>query len=234
MNTKLLKLPKKLKLTKLSIRLFLLSLIFLVIVLAFILSVRIYITDPDRFRLEIPLFISCIATICAVVSVVLALRSLEATGKALQLTRITLRPFLTVQPGNESINQREHMVNLEFHMKNTGPVPANIVTAQIAFFDDAEVVEDDNESKHYPQDRQPPQGIVIFPDAVNPLIQNFDLRRAIDKKLFDNIVHGKVKLRFRLTYSAQSIEYVTVQTEKLGKAEQGLITRFPIQPQRWT
>jgi len=156
------------------------------------------------------------------------------TENALELTRITTRPFLSCHPGDVSFEQREHIATLEFHVKNTGPVPANLVTAETAFFDDAEVIEDDNESKHYRKERQQPRDTVIFPDAVYNLVQKFDLCRDIDKKLFDNIVYGKVKMRFRVTYSAQGMEYATVQTEKLEKAEGGLINRVPIQPQKWT
>jgi hypothetical protein len=168
------------------------------------------------------------------ISALLVLRSLKVTEKALELTRITTRPFLSCQPGNVSFERREHMATLEFHVKNTGPVPANLVTAETAFFDDAEVIKDDSESKRYPKERQQPKDTVIFPGAVYNLVQKFDLRRDIDKELFDNIVCGTVKVRFRVTYSAQSMEYVTVQTEKLEKAERGLINRVPIQPQRWT
>ena len=172
--------------------------------------------------------------ILAGISAWLALRSLKMTEKALELTRITMRPFLALQPGEVSPKQRQQITTLEFHVKNTGPVPANLVIAEIAFFDDAEVIEDDNKSKHYPKERQQRKDIVIFPGAVYNLEETFDLRRDIDKRLLDNIVKGKVKLCFRVTYRAQSMEYVTVQTEKLEKEEAGAITRVPIQPQRWT
>jgi hypothetical protein len=231
---KLRKKPKKLKLPKLPKLPTRWVLGYLVALVAFILLGILYITNRDQFWLEAPFLISCIATIFAGVSALLALRSLEMTKKALELTTITMRPFLTVQPGDVSLKQREHIATLEFHVKNTGPVPANLVTAEITFFDDAEVIEDDNESKHYPKDRQQPKGIVIFPDAVYNLIQRFDLHRGIDKKLFDNIMNSKVKSRFRVTYSAQSVEYVTVQTEKLEKEEAEAIARVPIQPQKWT
>jgi hypothetical protein len=154
------------------------------------------------------------------------------TKEALELTRITVRPFLALQPGdvNLSLNQREQKATLVFHLKNTGPVPANLVTAELTFFDDAEVIEDDNESKHYRKDRQHPQDVVIFPGGV----YNVGTDVYFDKGLLDNITNGKVKLRFRATYNAQSREYVTIQTEKLEKAEGGMIRRLPIQPQKWT
>lgn len=200
---------------------------YLVLAVIIIILATLYIIKPDQFRLEAPFLISGSAAILAGISALLASQSLE-------LTRMTTRPFLAVQPGDVSFNQREHITILEFHVKNTGPVPANLVTAEIAFFDDAEVVKDDNESKHYPKERQQPKNTLIFPDAVYNLVQYFDLRRAIDKKLHENMVDGKVTVRFRMTYSAQGREYVTVQTEKLGKAERGLINRAPIPPQTWT
>lgn len=228
---KLPKKPKKLKLAKLPTRWVLGYLIALVPVIRL---ARLYDTNPAQFWLEAPFLVSSIMAIFAGISALLASRSLKMTEKALELTTITMRPFLTLQPGDASLNQSEHIATLEFHVKNTGPVPANLVTAETAFFDDAEVIKDDNESKHYPKDRQQPQGIVIFPDATYNIIQRFDLRRDIDKKLLANIMNGKVKARFRVTYRAQSMEYVTVQTEKLEKEEAGGIARVPIQPQRWT
>jgi hypothetical protein len=212
----LLKKPKKLP--KLSKRLVLGYLVLAVII---IILATLYIIKPDQFRLEASFIISGCAAIFAGISALLASRSFE-------LTRGTMRPFLTVQPGDESFNQREHIATLEFHVKNTGPVPANLVTAEIAFFDDSEVIEDDNESKHYPKEPEQPKNTLIFPDAVYNLVQYFDLRRAIDKKLYENIADGKVTVRFRVMYSAQGSEYVTVQTEKLGKGERGLINRAPI------
>lgn len=143
---------------------------------------------------------------------------------------------MAVEPGiaNISLNQGEHIATLEFHVKNTGPVPANLVTVEIAFFDDAEVIEDDNKSKHYPQECQQPQETVIFPGAVHILGKTFDFRPDTGKRLLDNLVSGNIKLRFRMTYRAQSMEYVTVQTEKLEKIDARTFRRMPIQPQRWT
>jgi hypothetical protein len=206
--------------------------ILVVVILLIIALVILAITD--RLQPLASLIISCIVAICAIISAALASQSLKKTEEALELTRITVRPFLSCQPGDALLGLREHIVALEFHVKNTGPVPANLVVAEIAFFDDSEVVKDDNESKHYPKERQQPTDTVIFPDAVYNIVQEFDLRRDIDKKLRDNIVYGEVTVRFRMTYSAQGREYVTVQTEKLGKAEGGLINRVPIQPQKWT
>lgn len=228
---KLRKKPKKLRLPKLPTGWVLGYLVALVPVIR---AARLYETNPDQFWLEVPFLVSSITAIFAGISVLLALRSFEMTKKALDLTTITVRPFLSCQPGEVSLEQREYIVTLEFHVKNTGPVPANLVTAEAAFFDDAEVIKYNNESKHYPKERQQPKDTVIFPDAVYNLVQEFDLRRAIDKKLYDNILDGNVKVRFRVTYSAQRREYVTVQTEKLQKAERGLINRVPIQPQKGT
>jgi hypothetical protein len=228
---KLRKKPEKQKLPKLPTKWALGYLVALVLVIRL---AQLYVTNLDQFWLEAPFLVSSIAATFAGISALLALRSLKVTEKAMELTRITTRPFLSWQPGDVSFEQREHIATLEFHVKNTGPVPANLVTAETAFFDDAEVIKDDNESKNYPKERQQPTDTVIFPDGIYNIIQKFDLRRDIDKRLFDNIVYGKVGVRFRVTYSAQGMEYVTVQTEKLEKAERGLINRVPIQPQRWT
>jgi len=147
-----------------------------------------------------------------------------------------IRPFLSWQSGEMSFEKipSRGLVALAFHVKNSGPVPAKLVTSETAFFDADEVIEEDNESEHYPKEREQPKNTLIFPDTVYNIVQYFDFRKAIDKKLFDNMMDGKVVIRFRMTYSAQGRKYVTVQTEKLGKAERGLMERVPIQPQRWT
>lgn len=220
--------PKKLKLPKLPKR-WVVGYLYLIGLVPVMRAAILYETNPEQFWIEVPFLVSSIAAIFAGISALLALRSLE-------LTRVTIRPFLSWQPGEMSFEQitSRGIVALEFHVKNTGPVPAKLVTAESAFFDAAEVIEDDNESKHYPKEHEQPKNTLIFPDAVYNVVQYFDLRRAIDKKLYENIVDGKVAVRFRMTYSAQGREYVTVQTEKLGKAVRGLMNRVPIQPQNWT
>lgn len=216
----------KLKLPKPSTRLVLGYVVVLVLVILFAI---VYFTKPNQFWPNAPFYISCFAVIFAGISTLVALHSLE-------LTRNTIRPFLSWQPGEMSFEQitSRGIVALEFHVKNTGPVPAKLVIAEAVFFDDAEVIEDDNESKHYPKEPEQPKNTLIFPDAVYNVVQYFNLNSAINKKLYENIVAGKVAVRFRMTYSAQGREYVTVQTEKLGKAVRGLMNRVPIQPQKWT
>ena len=228
---KLRKKPKKLKLPKLPTRW---VVCYLIVLVPVIRAVRLYETNPDQFWLEIPFLVSSIAAIFAGISIWLAFRSLKMTEKALELTRITVRPFLALQPGDVSSKQSQQLMILEFHVKNTGPVPANLVTIEIAFFDDSEVIEEDNGSKYYRAKHEQPEGVVIFPGAVYNVEQAINLSPSSGKNLVNNMANGKVNLRFRVTYRAQGTEYVTVQTERLGKAMAGVITRFPIQPQRWT
>ena len=233
MKSRKLQLPKRLKLSEFPAR-WRLSYLYLIALAPTMRLVELYATNPAQFWLEAPFLVSSIMAIFAGISALLALRSLRMTGKALELTRIAMRPFLMLQPGRAFLDQRGHIATLELYVKNTGVVPANVVKAETVFFDDAEVIKEDNESKQYPKERQQPRGIVIFPGAIYDVIETFDLHREIDKRLLANIVNGKVKLRFRVTYTAQSMEYVTVQTEKLKKADAGGITRVPVQPQRWT
>jgi hypothetical protein len=216
----------KLKLLKPSTRL---VLGFLAVLIPVMLFAIVYFARPNQFWPNAPFYISCFAVIFAGISALVALRSLE-------MTRNTIRPFLSWQSGEMSFEKMASggLVALAFHVKNSGPVPAKLVTAETAFFDADEVIEDNNESKHYPKEREQPKNTLIFPDTVYNVVQYFDLSRAIDKKLFDNMIDGKVVIRFCIIYSAQGREYVTVQTEKLGKAERGLMNRAPIQPQKWT
>jgi archaellum component FlaG (FlaF/FlaG flagellin family) len=195
---------------------------------------KLYITKPDQFQLEVPFLISCIATICAAASVMLAVWSLRVTEKALELTRITVRPYLAVQPGEISSQRIQNVETFVFRVKNTGPVPANLITAEVAVFNDAEVIEEDNQSTYYPAMHRQPKGVVVFPSDVYNLEKRIDLSLSGGKRLLGDIMNGKVKLRFRVTYMAQGKEYITVQTEKLEKAVAGAVRRVPIQPHKWT
>lgn len=207
----------------------------LLVALVFVIRFAyIIITDRSQFWVEAPLLVSSIAAIIASICAWLASRSLKMTEEALELTRITMRPFLALQAGDMSAKQIKEKVILEFHVKNTGSVPANVFTMGMRFFDDAELIEEDNTSKYYPERKEEPKDVVIFPGASYNLERWFDLSHSVGKKLYEDIVSGKVKLRFRATYGAQGIEYLTVQTEKLSKAVAGQMTRLPIQPQRWT
>lgn len=123
---------------------------------------------------------------------------------------------------------------LEFHVKNTGPVPANVFSMEMTFFDDDELIEEDNTSKYYPAKFKVSRDVVIFPGDRYNLEQWFDLSNSNGKKLYEGIINGKVKLRFSTKYEAQGIEYLTVQTEKVLKEVRGQMTRLPIQPQIWT
>lgn len=208
--------------------------ILVVVILLIIALVILAITN--RLHLIASLIISCIAASCAIISAALASQSLKKTEEALELTRITMRPYLAVQPGDVGmpLNQKEHIMTFEFHVKNTGPVPANLVTAEMALFDASEVIEDDNESKFYEKDYQHPPDVVVFPDAVYNLRTIVQFRPDIGKGLLDNKANTKVSLRFRITYSAQGIEYITIQTEKLERIDARTLRRVPIQPQKWT
>lgn len=81
---------------KISIRSVIVCLVVIFAVVLLIISMDLYINKPEQFGLAVPYIIGSIATICAVVSVVLALRSLMATEKTLELTRIIVRPFLAL------------------------------------------------------------------------------------------------------------------------------------------
>ncbi len=222
------------KLPKLSVRLALNYSVVIIIVILLIILLRIYIVEPGQFRWEVPIIISCIAAICAAISIVLASRSLKTTENALELTRITVRPFLALQAGEVPRKQIKERVILEFHVKNTGIVPANVLTMEMTFFDDAELIEEDNASEYYQARKEERRDVVIFPGASYNLEQWFDLSHSNGKKQYEGILNGKVKLRFRTTYEAKGIEYITVQTEKVLKEGAGQMTRLPVQPQIWT
>ncbi len=223
------------RIPKISKRLVIVGLVAIVVVVLLIISVSFYITNPEQFGLEVPFLISCVATVCAATAVVIAIWSLDAMQKSLELTRVTVRPFLTYEAGKASVMRKEkNVLTLKVNLKNTGMVPANVVIAEMAFFDDTEVVEEDNRSKIYPKEEQEVIDALIFPGDAYEVRQDFDLSRDVDKKLYEDMVNGKLKVRFRVMYRAQGREYSTVQTQKLQKAGIGVLGRVPIEPQKWT
>lgn len=227
------KLPKKPKLAKLrKVEIPKLPtrwvLVFMIALIPVIRLVQLSAIDIEKFRVEAPFLVSIIVIFIACISVWVAVQSFK-------LTRNVMRPFLALQAGEVSSKEVQQKVIFEFHVKNTGSVPANVVTIEMRFFDDAEVIEEDNISKHYYKGRQEtPEGVVIFPGAVYNYEQWINRSNSIGKKLLEGIMNGEVKLCFRVKYRAQGMDYITVQTEKLLKAEGGVMTRLPIQPQRWT
>ena len=219
-----LKLPKKSKLPKLATRW---VLVYLIALIPVIRLVQLGASDIEKFWVEAPFLISSIVIILACISV-------WVTVQSLKLTQNVMRPFLALQAGQVSSKKIQQTAIFEYHVKNTGSVPANVVTMEMEFFDDAEVIEEDNTSKHYHGEQWTPVGAVIFPGAVCNFNMTIDLSKSGGKKLVDGMMNGKVKLRFRVKYRAQGMEYLTVQTEKLSKAEEGVGGRLPIEPQRWT
>jgi len=202
-------------------------LVFMIALIPVIRLVQLSEIDIEKFRVEAPFLVSIIVIFLACISVWVAVQSLK-------LTRNVMRPFLALQASEVSPKEVQQKVVFEFHVKNTGSVPANVVTIEMQFFDDAEVIEEDNTSKHYYKGRhETPEGVVIFPGAVYNFEKWIDRSNSIGKKLLEDMMNGEVKLRFRVKYRAQGMDYITVQTEKL-KAEAGALTRLPIQPQRWT
>ena len=228
-KVKLTKKPKfaklrKVKLPKLATRW---VLVYLIALIPVIRLVQLGASDIEKFWVEAPFLISSIVVILACISV-------WVTVQSLKLTQNVMRPFLALQAGQVPSKKIQQTVIFEYHVGNTGSVPANVVTMEMEFFDDAEVIEEDNTSKHYPGEQWTPVGVVIFPGAVCNFNVVIDLSKSGGKKLLDGMMNGKVKLRFRVKYRAQGMEYLTVQTEKLSKAAEGVGGRLPIQPQRWT
>lgn len=202
-------------------------LVFLIALIPVIRLVQIGASDIEKFSVEAPFLMSSIVVIVACISIWVAVQSLK-------LTQNVMRPFLALQAGTVPSKIIEQTVIFEYHVKNTGSVPANVVSVDMQYFDDAEVIEEDNTSKHYEGESKTPEGVVIFPGAVYNFELSIDLSKSGGKKLLDGMMNGKVKLRFGVKYRAQGLEYLTIQTEELLKAEEGEGGRRPIQPQRWT
>jgi len=186
-----------------------------------------YNTNLERFYWEAPFLVSSITAIFAGIAAILA-------TQALGLTRSTTRPFLALQPGEASAESKGHVVTQEVSIMNTGSLPANILTAELTFFGEDEEITEDNVSKQYPKQSEPPRNVVVFPNYAYHLVHSFDLSREIERRLFENMRKGKVKWRVRITYRGQEIEYMTVQTERIEKEEAGKLMRIPIPPQLYT
>lgn len=215
---------RKVKLPKLVTRW---VMVYLIALIPVIRLVQLGASDIEKFSIEAPFLMSSIVVIIACISVWVAVKSLK-------LTQNVMRPFLALQAGTVNPKIIEERMIFEYHVKNTGSVPANVVTVDMQYFDDAEVIEEDNKSKHYEGESRTPEGVVIFPGSVYDVVMEIDLSKSGSRKLIDEMMNGTVKLRFGVKYRAQGMEYLTVQTEKLLKAEEGVGGRLPIQPQRWT
>jgi hypothetical protein len=163
-----------------------------------------------------------------------ASRSLKLTNESLKLTRNTVRPFLSVQTGTARIQITSVAVTLNFEVKNTGVIPGELVSIDIAFFDSDEVVTRDNSSSRYPVLADVPAQPVVFPGAAYILKHTINISIDIGKQMWEETKNGNTKIRHRIKYKDVNNEYLTIQTEQLRRVSKNLLGRRPISPQYWT
>ena len=163
-----------------------------------------------------------------------ASRSLRLANESLKLTRNTVRPFLSVQPGEVKAHRTATEVTISFEVKNTGVLPGELVSVDVAFFDSDEVVTNDNDSDKYPGSSEAPAQPIVFPNAAYILNHTINISIDIGKQMWENVRNGNMKIRHRVKYKDMNAEYLTVQTERLGRLKGDLMARRPIPPQYWT
>jgi len=179
-----------------------------------------------------------LAIIAACITAIIALESLAATKKALELTRAMTRPFLSYQTGDAHMKITDNEIITEYNITNSGSLPASEVDFVLTFFDKDEFISEDNLSKIYPipNERFQVSGqescTIIFPNCSTHLTSRLDLKNKVYMGLNHNIVNGKVKLRLSIFYKFMSNIYKTIQTEYIHKvAADGKLERTSIPPQ---
>ena len=173
------------------------------------------------------------AFISIVIATFFASRSLRLTNESLRLTRNTVRPFLSVQPGTVDTRMTSNEVTLVFKIKNTGAIPGELVVLDLAFFDGDEVITNDNNSKKYPALSEVHVQPIIFPNADYMVTHTINVSIGFGKQTWEEIKNGNVKIRHRMKYKDMNTEYLTIQAEQLDKVKEGYINRRPIPPQYW-
>jgi len=193
--------------------------------------VKLYEAEPTRFWQYAPLIIVSISAIFAGVSAIIASRSLD-------LTRDTVRPFLTF---GGTINLGD--TTLAFPITNTGSMPADDVSVMIDPFgvDEDIGLETASEKCAKFSDEaieDPQEAVILFPNQTWQAVLNVDLTNESDRKLRDGLLSGDVRLRITIAYSSFRRKHETVQTsafDELSLSRDGKqFHGMSIKPQKWS
>lgn len=168
-------------------------------------------------------------------SIILVGYAVFVSIKSLQLARNTQRPFLSLPLAEPiPISIERDIVTINFKIQNSGLLPASDVHADTTFYDKDEKVTETNQSNKYPTVSQSKGSLLLFPNTYFYEELSFNLDEKDEMELWENIKHGNVKFRLRITYKNLSRDCITIQTEQIVKLVglKGLET-IPIPPQKW-
>ncbi len=179
------------------------------------------------------LIVAGLAAIIACIAVILAKESLDATNKALELTRTSIRPLLYTS-GSIKVKRVEKYITLQFDILNSGSLPGENVNAYIDFFEDSEEVTEDNLSNRYTQTTRESEFSLLFPNSIYHEIYILDLEEKNDLELWNSIKEGKTKYRIRIIYNSLGRRHLTIKTENIVKPEwEDKLLTTSILPQKW-
>ena len=168
------------------------------------------------------------------IAVFFAIRSLNIANDSLKLTLNTVRPFMSVQPGNLTAIITPKAVTLSFEIKNAGVLPGELVHMDIAFFGNDEIITNDNISKEFPIKSGVLSQPILFPNSTYHINYTIDISADIGKRIWETMKNGKVKIRHCIKYKGINTEYITIQSEQLDKKGKDTLRRNQISPYYWT
>jgi hypothetical protein len=177
-----------------------------------------YEINKSQFWYEAPFYISAIAAVFAGISAILARASLIRTSESLELSRKTVRPFLT-SDGTVKIGEINGRKYFSVVVTNIGSLPAESIEVIIDAFESDELVEIANRSNHYPKFFPSTEAIPVLSDLImfpqerwQKTVENIDLNTNYNVELWDKLTHGLVILRFTINYSSVGRTFQTVRT----------------------
>jgi hypothetical protein len=179
-------------------------------------------------------FLSQFALVAAAVAALIAALSLK-------YTRDTVRPFLSFK-GTINLGGPAEKRTLAFPITNTGPMPADDVRLIIDPFGIDEEIGLENTSKRYEslcdeksEDEQ--EALVLFPNQTWQHVLNLDLTTENNKKWWEWLLNGNIKLRITILYRSSGRKYKTIHTiafdELSLSADKKHLHALSVKPQSW-
>lgn len=204
-----------------------------------LLSIKIGIiahAGTDTFLTDVTPFISLMIASIAANATISALRK---TREALELTRKSQRPFLSVVEW-DAISIADTLIPVRYHIHNTGVFPADKMSVELDFFAENELVESKNTSSVYVVPvRVGHNHTIVFPGSSVVSVSYLDQDDIKDKQILDDLLARRsVKLRARITYqsniNSHIVNYETLTTAEIRAVGSNEYNLFSMPPQEWT
>ena len=180
------------------------------------------------------IFLSQFALVAAAVAALIAALSLK-------YTRDTVRPFLTFG-GTVNLGGPREKRTLAFPITNTGSMPADDVRLRIDPFGIDEEIGLKNASKRYKslcdeKNEDDQEALVLFPNQTWQHVLNLDLTTENNKKWWEWLLNGNIKLRITILYRSLGRKHKTIQTlafDELSLSKDGeKLHGLSVKPQSW-